>query len=214
MSEVSDDPRQVLQLAAFDVGSGAFADALERITSAIPQLQNDPSFLAPARALEARALMGLGREQEALSVLEKAIGEAEAAGLDKHVVGLRGLHEQLDRVVEMRKLAATPIDELSGREMDPGERAVLISNKIIALLGTGDIDSAQALLPRARSAAQEANDPMALLPVLLATSHLGVATGDMGSAKKALEAAKSLAKQYDPQTLPLIEEMAQFLLRN
>jgi tetratricopeptide (TPR) repeat protein len=214
VSETVDDPRQVLRLAALDVGAGAFGDALERIREVIPALAGDPGFLAPSRALEARALMGLGREQEALSVLEGAIGEAEQAGLEKHVMGLKGLREQLERVLEMRRLAVTPIDELSGRDMDPGERSVLIANKIVALLGTGDVEAAQALLPRARASAQEANDPMALLPVLLATSQLGVATGDISSAKKAIEAARALAKMHDPDSMPLIEEMARFLLRD
>ncbi|MBK9261499.1 MAG: hypothetical protein IPM54_17045 [Polyangiaceae bacterium] len=212
MSE-AEDPRQVLQLAALDVGAGAFADALERLRPALPALANDPGFLAPARALEARALMGLGREQEALSVLEKAIGEAQQAGLDKHVVGLRGLREQLVRVVEMRRMAAAPIDELSHRQMDPGERAVLLSNKIVALLGTGDVAGAEALLPRARASAQEADDPMALLPVLLATSQLGAVVGDNESAKRALDAARTLAKMHDPESMALVEEMSRFLVR-
>ena len=212
MSEV-EDPRQILQLAALDMGSGAIDEALERIRTALPALEKDPGFLAPARALEARALMSLGREQEALSVLEKAVEEAKQAGLDNHVVGLRGLREQLQRVIEMRRLAATPVDEISGRRMDPGERAVLLSNKIVALLGLGDVDDARALLPRARAAAEEADDPLALLPVLLATSQLGAATGEWDSAKKAIDAARTLARLHDTESMALVEEMAQFLTR-
>jgi tetratricopeptide (TPR) repeat protein len=208
-----EESRQILQLAALDVNSGAFDDALEKLRSGQSVLEQNPAFLAPARALEARALMSLGREQEALMVLEKAIGEALQANLDKHVIGLRGLREQLERVAEMRRLAATPVDELSGREMDPGERAVLFSNKIVAFLGIGDITSAQALLPRARISAQEADDPLALLPVLLATSQLAAATGDWVSAKKAIEAARTLAKLHDPESMALVDEMSQFLLR-
>jgi tetratricopeptide (TPR) repeat protein len=213
VSEI-DDPRQVLQLAAFDVNAGAFSEALERIRSALPALEKDPEFLAPARALEARALASLGQEQDALAVLETAMKEAQKAGLDKHVAGLRGLREQLNRVVEMRRLAATPVDELSGRRMDPGERAVLLSNKIVAFLGLGDIESARALLPRARASAEEADDPLALLPVLLATSQLGAATGDWESAKKAINAARTLAKMHDTESMDLVEEMARFLLQN
>jgi tetratricopeptide (TPR) repeat protein len=209
-----EEPRQILQLVALDVHSGAHAEALEKLRSGHSVLEKTPDFLAPARALEARALMSLGREQEALGVLEKAIGEAEQAGLDKHVIGLRGLREQLERVVEMRRLAATPVDELSGREIDPGERAVLFSNKIVAFLGMGDIASAQELLPRARASAQEADDPLALLPVLLATSQLAAATGDLVSAKKAIEAARTLAKMHDPESMALVEEMARFLVRD
>lgn len=208
------DPRQILQLAAFDVNAGAFADALEKIRNGYDALQKTPEFLAPSRALEARALMSLGREREALEVLEKAISEAMKAKLDKHVIGLRGLREQLQQVIEMRRLAATPVDELSGRHMDPGERAVLFSNKIVAYLGLGDVNSAQALLPRARAAAEEADDPLALLPVLLATSQLSAATGDMSSAKKALDAARNLAKLHDPESMTLVEEMARFLMRH
>ncbi|HRI70837.1 MAG TPA: hypothetical protein PK156_41675 [Polyangium sp.] len=207
------DPRQILQLAALDVHSGDFAGACSRLQEAYPTLEKHPEFLAPARALEARALMSLGREQEALAILEKGIGEALQAKLDQHVKGLRGLREQLHRVVEMRRLAATPVDELSGRHMDAGERAVLFSNKIVAYLGMGDITSAEALLPRARASAEEADDPLALLPVLLATSQLGVATGDMGSATKAIEAARTLAKLHDPESMALVEEMARFLIR-
>jgi tetratricopeptide (TPR) repeat protein len=207
------DPRQVLQLAAFDIGSGDFPGALEKIRGAIPELEKYPDFLAPARALESKALMSLGREQEALDVLDQAVKNAKAAGLDKHVVGLRGLRQQLERVVEMRRLALTPVDELSGRQMDPGERAVLLANKIVALLGLGDVAEAQALLPRARAAAEEADDPLALLPVLLATSQLGAATGDMVSAKKAVDAARNLAKLHDQESMALVEEMARFLLR-
>jgi len=210
----AEDPRQILQWAALDVGAGAFVDALERIRSALPALANDPGFLAPTRALEARALMGMGREQEALSVLDKGLEEARQAGLDKHVIGLRGLREQLERVVEMRRMAAAPIDELSGREMDPGERAVLLSNKIVALVGTGDVAGAEALLPQARASAQEADDPLVLLPVLLATSQLGAATGDMESAKRALDAARTLARMHDPESMALVEEMTRFLLRD
>lgn len=55
-------------------------------------------------------------------MLDKAIDEPKQAVLDKHVIGLRGLREQLGRVVEMRCLAATPMDELSGRQMDPGKK--------------------------------------------------------------------------------------------
>jgi len=212
VSEV-EDPRQILQLAALDIGSGAIDEALERIRSAMPALEKDPGFLAPARALEARALMSLGREQDALAVLDKAVTEAKQAGLDNHVMGLRGLREQLQRVIEMRRLAATPVDELSGRRMDPGERAVLFSNKIVALLGLGDIDGARALLPRARASAEEADDPLALLPVLLATSQLGAATGDWNSAKKAIDAARTLATMHDKESMALVEEMAQFLTR-
>jgi hypothetical protein len=98
--------------------------------------------------------------------------------------------------------------------MDPGERAVLLANKIVALLGTGDVAGAQALLPRARASAQEADDPLALLPVLLATSQLGAVTGDMESAKRALEAARTLAKMHDPESMALVEEMSRFLLRD
>jgi len=207
------DPRQVLQLAAFDIGSGDFAGALEKIRAAFSELEKYPDFLAPARALESKALMSLGREQEALDALDRAVKDAKEAGLDKHVVGLRGLRQQLERVVEMRRLALTPVDELSGREMDPGERAVLLANKIVALLGLGDVTQAQALLPRARAAAEEADDPLALLPVLLATSQLAAATGDMSSAKKAVDAARNLAKLHDPESMALVEEMARFLLR-
>ena len=114
----------------------------------------------------------------------------------------------------MRRLAATPVDELSGREMDPGERAVLLANKIVAFLGLGDIESARELLPRARASAQEADDPLALLPVLLATSQLAAATGDLVSAKKAIEAARTLAKMHDPESMALVEEMARFLVRD
>lgn len=213
MSE-TEDPRQILQSAALDMSAGAFGEALDRVRSALPALEKDPGFLAPARALEARALMSLGQEQEALSVLEKAIGEAKEAGLDNHVVGLRGLREQLNRVIEMRRLAATPVDELSGRRMDPGERAVLLSNKIVACLGLGDINNARALLPRARASAEEADDPLALLPVLLATSQLGAATGDWDSARKAINAARNLAKMHDTESMALVEEMAQFLMQH
>lgn len=208
-----EDPRQILRLAAMDVHSGAFEEACARLRAGFSVLEENPEFLAPARALEARALMSLGREQEALDVLDKAIGEAMQAQLDKHVVGLRGLREQLHRVVEMRRLAATPVDELSGRHMDAGERAVLLSNKIVAYLGMGDIANAEVLLPRARASAEEADDPLALLPVLLATSQLGAATGDMDSAKKALDAARTLAKLHDPESMALVDEMARFLVR-
>jgi tetratricopeptide (TPR) repeat protein len=207
------DPRQILQLAALDVGSGAFQEGLDKIRSALPGFEKHPDFLAPARALEARALMSLGHEQEALDVLAKAIKEAKEANLEKHVTGLRGLRQQLERVLEMRRLAVTPVDELSGRQMDPGERAVLFANKIVALLGLGDVTNAQALLPRARAAAEEADDPVALLPVLLATSQLGAATGDFDSAKKAIDAARTLAKLHDPESMALVEEMARFLTR-
>lgn len=213
MSEMA-DPRQILQLAAFDVNSGAPEEALEKLRAGQSVLAQTPDFLAPARALEARALMSIGQEQEALVVLDKAIAEAKEAALDKHVIGLRGLREQLERVVEMRRLAATPVDELSGREMDPGERAVLLANKIVAFLGLGDIASARELLPRARASAQEADDPLALLPVLLATSQLAAATGDLVSAKKAIEAARTLAKLHDPESMALVEEMARFLVRD
>lgn len=212
MSEAMEDPRQILQSAALDVGTGAFAEALERIRAAIPALEKDPGFLAPARALEARALMSLGHEQEAVGVLEQGIREAKEAGLDNHVRGLQGLREQLHRVVEMRRLAATPVDELSGRHMDPGERSVLFANKIVALIGLGDLEGAQRLLPRARASAEEADDPLALLPVLLATSQLSAATGDLVSAKKAVDAARNLAKLHDPESMVLVEEMARFLL--
>lgn len=213
MSEMA-DPRQILQLAAFDVNSGAPGEALEKLRAGQSVLVQNPEFLAPARALEARALMSIGQEQEALAVLDKAIAEAQEAALDKHVIGLRGLREQLNRVVEMRRLAATPVGELSGREMDPGERAVLLANKIVAFLGLGDIESAKELLPRARASAQEADDPLALLPVLLATSQLAAVTGDLVSAKKAIEAARTLAKLHDPESMALVEEMARFLVRD
>ena len=49
----------------------------------------------------------------------------------------------------------------------------------MALLATGDIGKAKALLPRARIAAEEADEPGALLPVLLATAQLCVATDDL-----------------------------------
>lgn len=212
VSEIG-DPRQILQLAAFDVGSKDFAAALEKIRGALPELQKYPDFLAPARAIEARALMSLGREQEALDVLDKAAKEAKEAGLERHVTGLRGLRQQLERLVEMRRLALTPVDELSGRRMEPGERAVLLANKIVAMLSLGEIDDAKALLPRARAAAEEADDPVALLPVLLATSQLGAATGDMTSAKKAVDAARNLAKLHDPDSMALVEEMARFLMQ-
>lgn len=213
MSEM-DDPRQILQLSAFDLNAGAFAEALERLRGAFSVLEKSPEFLAPSRALEARALMSLGREDEAVATLEKAIGEAKQAGLEKHVVGLRGLREQLHRAVEMRRLAATPVDELSGRHIDPGERAVLFANKIVAYLGMGDISSAEALLPRARASAEEADDPLALLPVLLATSQLGAAQGDWTSAKKALDAARTLAKLHDPESMVLVEEMTRYLMQH
>jgi tetratricopeptide (TPR) repeat protein len=209
-----DDPRQILQLSAFDLNAGAFAEALERLRGAFSVLEKSPEFLAPSRALEARALMSLGREDEAVATLEKAIGEAKQAGLEKHVVGLRGLREQLHRAVEMRRLAATPVDELSGRHIDPGERAVLFANKIVAYLGMGDISSAEALLPRARASAEEADDPLALLPVLLATSQLGAAQGDWTSAKKALDAARTLAKLHDPESMVLVEEMTRYLMQH
>lgn len=207
------DPRQVLQLAAMDVGSKDFSAALEKIRGALPALQKYPDFLAPARAIEARALMSLGREQEALDVLDKAAKEAKDAGLERHVIGLRGLRQQLEKLVEMRRLALTPVDELTGRDMAPGERAVLFANKIVAMLSLGEIDDAKALLPRARAAAEEADDPLALLPVLLATSQLGAATGDLVSAKKAIDAAKTLAKLHDPDSMALVDEMAKFLIR-
>lgn len=207
------DPRQILQLAAMDVGSKDFAGALERIRVALPELQKHPDFLAPARAIEARSLMSLGREQEALDILDKAAKEAQEAGLERHVTGLRGLRQQLERLVEMRRLALTPVDELSGRPMEPGERAVLFANKIVAMLSLGEIEEAAALLPRARAAAEEADDPVALLPVLLATSQLGAATGDLSSARKAVDAARNLAKLHDPDSMALVEEMARFLKR-
>lgn len=209
-----DDPRQILQLSAFELNAGAFAEALERLRGALSVLEKSPEFLAPSRALEARALMSLGREDEAVATLEKAIGEAKQAGLEKHVVGLRGLREQLHRAVEMRRLAATPVDELSGRHIDPGERAVLFANKIVAYLGMGDVSSAEALLPRARASAEEADDPLALLPVLLATSQLGAAQGDWTSAKKALDAARTLAKLHDPESMVLVEEMTRYLMQH
>lgn len=209
-----DDPRQILQLSAFELNAGAFAEALERLRGALSVLEKSPEFLAPSRALEARALMSLGREDEAVATLEKAIGEAKQAGLEKHVVGLRGLREQLHRAVEMRRLAATPVDELSGRHIDPGERAVLFANKIVAYLGMGDVSSAEALLPLARASAEEADDPLALLPVLLATSQLGAAQGDWTSAKKALDAARTLAKLHDPESMVLVEEMTRYLMQH
>jgi hypothetical protein len=90
----------------------------------------------------------------------------------------------------------------------------LFSNKIMAVLASGDVAGAKAILPRARAAAEEAGEPGALLPVLLATAQLSVAADERKQARRALEAARSLAVEFDPDTVPLIDEMASFLLRD
>jgi len=214
MDDVKDDPKLVLALAANELGAGDFDEALARIRKIQPDLLDNPGLLAPSRALEARALASLGRGQEALSVLDVALADAQKAGLEEHVKGLGGMRERLEQAVEMRNLAVASVSDIERQAPDAATRAVLLSNKIMAVLASGDIAEAKRILPRARMAAEEAEEPGALLPVLLSTAQLCVATDDAKSAQRALEAARTLAQQYEPDALPLIEEMTGYLLQN
>ncbi len=209
-----DDPRSILSLAANELGAGNFDDALRRVKELQPSLATQPDLLAPSRALEARALASLGREVEALSVLEEAQKEAEAANLPEHVEGLGRLRAGLAQAFEMERLASLSADDVEQQTPDPAQRAVLFSNKIVAALSVGDLEGARDLLPRARQAAQDADDPAALLPVLLATTQLCVATNDVKTARRALEAARQVAEAHEPDAIPLIDEMAGYLLRD
>lgn len=212
--EVKEDPRLVLSLAANELGAGDFEDALERVRRVQPLMDGNQALLAPSRALEARALASLGRGDEALAVLDRGIAEARAAGAEVHVKGLSGLREKLDQALEMRRLASISAEDIERQAPDAPTRAVLLSNKIMAVLAGGDLAGAKAILPRARIAAEEADEPGALLPVLLATAQLSVAAGEPKQARRALEAARSLAVEFDPDTVALIDEMAGFLLRD
>ncbi|MDI1431957.1 hypothetical protein [Polyangium sorediatum] len=209
-----DDPRSVLSLAANELGAGQFEEALARVKALQPSLAGTPDLLAPSRALEARALASLGREEEALVVLEQAQKDAEAANLPAHVEGLGRLRAGLAQAFEMERLASMSPEDLERQTEDPAQRAVLYSNKIVAALAVGDVEGARELLPRARAAAEQAEDPAALLPVLLATTQLCVATNDVPTAKRALEAARKVAEASEPDAIPLIDEMAGYLLRD
>jgi hypothetical protein len=213
MEEPIEDPRHVLSLAASELGAGAFEDALARVRGLQPSLAEKPDLLAPSRALEARALASMGREEEALAVLDNAQSDAKDANLPEHVDGLGRLRAGLAQAFEMQRLASLSADDLAGQTPDPGQRAVLFANKIVASLAAGDIQSAREILPLARAAAEEAGDPAALLPVLLATSQLCVATNDLRTAERALAAARSIAEQHEPEAVALIDEMAGYLLR-
>ncbi len=207
------DPKFVLSLAANELGAGDFEDALERVRRVQGLIGDDQALLAPSRALEARALAALGRGDEALLTLDRAIEEAGRAGAEVHVRGLSGLRQKLEQTLEMTRMASISTDDIEAQTPDAMTRAVLFSNKIVALLATGELESARVILPRARAAAEEADEPRALLPVLLATAQLCVATDDMHSAKRALEAARALAARFDPDAVGLIDEMTGFLQR-
>jgi len=209
-----DEPRAVLSLAANEIGAGDFEDALERIRRIQPALAGDPALYYPSCALEARALSSLGRGREALEVLDRALEGAREAKLEGHVTGLSGMRERLEQALEMRGLAAASAEEIERTTPDLASRAVLFANKIMALVAMGDVAGAKALLPRARGAAEMADEPGALLPVLLATAQLCVATDDIASARRALEGARSLAERFEPEALSLIDEMAGFLLQD
>lgn len=210
----TDDPRSALALAANELGAGQFEDALSRVKALQPSLSATPDLLAPSRALEARALASLGRGEEALLVLDRAQKDAEAANLPEHVEGLGRLRAGLAQAFEMERLASMSADDLERQTEDPVQRAVLFSNKIVAALSVGDVEGARALLPRARMAAELAEDPAALLPVLLATTQLCVATNDVKTARRALDAARKVAEASEPDAIPLIDEMAGYLLRD
>lgn len=207
------DPKFVLSLAANELGAGDFEDALVRVRRLRPELGDNQELVAPCRALEARALASLGRGEDALSVLADAIADAKQAGAEAHVRGLSGLRQKLEEALEMRRLADISPNDIERQTPDAATRAVLFSNKIMAFLATGEVEQAKALLPRARKAAEDADEPGALLPVLLATAQLCVATEDRRSAKKALEAARSLAVRFEPETVRLIDDMTGFLMR-
>jgi tetratricopeptide (TPR) repeat protein len=207
------DPRFVLSLAANELGAGDFEDALERVRRVQPLIGDDQALLAPSRALEARALAALGRGEEALLVLDRAIDEAGRAGAEVHARGLSGLRQKLEQTLEMTRMAAISPDDIERQTPDAKTRAVLFSNKIVALLATGELEQARMILPRAREAAEEADEPGALLPVLLATAQLCVATDDTHSANRALEAARALAVRFEPDAVALIDEMTGFLQR-
>ncbi|MDC3980893.1 hypothetical protein [Polyangium jinanense] len=209
-----DDPRSVLSLAANELGAGQFEAALARVKALQPSLSATPDLLAPSRALEARALASLGRGEEALAVLDQGQKDAEAANLPAHVEGLGRLRAGLAQAFEMEQLAAMSAEDLERQTDDPAQRAVLYSNKIVASLAVGDIEGARKLLPRARVAAEQAEDPAALLPVLLATTQLCVATDDVKTAKRALEAARKVAEAHEPDVIPMIDEMAGYLLQD
>jgi tetratricopeptide (TPR) repeat protein len=211
MSDDSSDTNFLLGLAFNELRDGRPEEALARIRDLIPDLSGAPEHLAPARALEARALASLGRGEEALSLLESAAREAGAAGLRDHENGLRGLREGLAQQIEMSRLADLPVEEIERQVTDPGGRAVLLANKAIACLARGDLDAARSILPIAREAADAAGEPDARVPVLLAAAQVSAADEDLPKARRALNEARALAVQHAPEALPLIDEMKKLI---